>query len=144
MSKNSEAIINGSWLVIATVLIFYFFDTKTAIDSLAQDYPSFGLSLISKWAPLLFPLPRAFYLLWDSFPQRRKALSIIFTIIVLPIAYALVNIIFYTGEISSEISMGVLAKYFSYIGIGSILVCDRPKKLIGGFIDWIMGWGHEA
>ena len=138
-SKNAKAIVKGLWVVILVFLIYYFLDTRTAIESMAQDYPSSGLTLISKWAPMFFPVPCACYLLHERFPKLRKPMMYGWAAIILFVVIAVVEISL-TTEINWVMSKDVLIKYFFFIFIGSILAFDFIRLWFEKSIDRLIGW----
>ena len=138
-SKNAETITKGIWLIGATILIFYFFDTKAAVDSIAQDYPSLKLATISKWAPTFFPVPSLCFAAWHTFPRIRKILKIASILIIIFIAYILYNIS-QICDLDWGRSLDVLCTYLLYILLGSLMACESPKKWFGNIIDLIFRW----
>lgn len=138
-NKKAEAIVSGLWLVVATVLMFHFFEIKMVIESISQDYPSFGMNLISKWAPLFFPLPYAYYLLRESFPPYKKIFDSLFCLMILFILAAIIKI-YFTNSISWEMFWSDLRLYFMYIFLGGLLAYPPLKTKVVEIIDQAMGW----
>jgi hypothetical protein len=137
-SNKSEAIVSGLWLLIGIVLAFYFLETKTVIDGIAQDYPSCGMSLL-KWAPLLFPHPSAYILIRTNFINYKKYLDTIIVLLCLAILYSIIKI-HLTGSISWEMFKGDVIRYAFYISLGSLLILPKLKQNVAKKIDRTTGW----
>jgi len=97
------------------------------------------MNLISKWAPLFFPLPYAYYLLRNNFLKYRKILDALFCLMILVVLIAIIKI-YFTNSISWEMFWSDLRLYFVYIIFGGLLAYPPLKIKVGKIIDQANGW----
>jgi len=127
-SDKATAIIEGLVLIISFILLnIYLSDLKAPIECMTQDYPSVGLSFISRWIPLLLPVPSAIFLLWKEIPKLRKAIIFLTAMAVLLVIIGIIKVIS-AEEISWDMFSYTLYLYFGTIVFASIIVC-RPTKI---------------
>lgn len=138
-SEKGKAFADGVVLFGSYILIYLYNSIiKIPVDSMTQDYPSFGLDILSTWLPMLIPFPSTIYLLRNEFQGLRKYFDYSIIILLILAVFGVLGVLL-SEDISWDMSMYIFIAYGIIMILGAIFISPFTKDFLSKVYDRVKG-----